>query len=47
MRYVRVQAGEEVRWGVLEGETVFTLERAPYEGICRGAPVRMPSAGAL
>ncbi len=33
MKYVRVQQGEAVRWGVLEGETVFTLERAPYTGI--------------
>lgn len=34
MKYVRVQVQEEIRWGVLEGETVFTLERAPFEGLC-------------
>lgn len=34
MKYVRVQVQEEIRWGVLEGETVFTLERAPFGGLC-------------
>lgn len=34
MKYVRVQVQEEIRWGVLEGETVFTLEQAPFEGLC-------------
>lgn len=33
MKYVRVQYQGAVRWGVLEGECVRTLERAPYEGI--------------
>lgn len=33
MKYVRVQYQREARWGVLKGETVFTLERAPYSGI--------------
>lgn len=33
MKYVRIQQGERARWGVLEGETVFTLEKAPYEGV--------------
>ena len=34
MKYVRVQVQEEIRWGVLEGETVFTLEQAPFGGLC-------------
>lgn len=34
MKYVRVQYRDQVRWGVLKGETVFTLERAPYDGLC-------------
>lgn len=34
MKFVRVQYQQEIRWGVLEGETVLTLERAPYESIC-------------
>lgn len=34
MKYVRIQQGEKAHWGVVEGETVFTLEKAPYEGIC-------------
>lgn len=33
MKYVRVLQGEKIRWGVLKGETVFTLEQAPYGGI--------------
>ncbi len=33
MKYVRIQQGEKIRWGVLEGDTVFTLERSPYGGI--------------
>ena len=35
MKYVRVQVQDKICWGVLEGETVFTLVRAPYEGIER------------
>ncbi len=31
MKYVRVQIGDTQRWGVLEGETVLTLDHAPYE----------------
>lgn len=34
MKYVRIQQGDQARWGVVEGETVFTLEKAPYESIC-------------
>lgn len=34
MKYVRVQYQGEIHWGVLKEETVFTLERAPYGGIC-------------
>ena len=34
MKYVRVEHAGEVRWGVLNGESVFTLEKAPFEGIC-------------
>lgn len=33
MKYVRVQYCGKPRWGVLEGEHVRTLERAPFEGI--------------
>ena len=33
MKYVRIQQGERARWGVLKGETVFTLEKDPYEGV--------------
>lgn len=35
MKYVRVQIQDDTRWGVLEGETVFTLTRVPYEGVER------------
>lgn len=34
MKYVRVEYQGETRWGVLEGETVLTLKKAPYEEIC-------------
>ena len=34
MKYLRVEHRGEVRWGILKGESVFTLAHAPYEGIC-------------
>jgi 2-keto-4-pentenoate hydratase/2-oxohepta-3-ene-1,7-dioic acid hydratase in catechol pathway len=34
MKYVRVELNGQARWGVLEGETVFTLTRAPFDGVC-------------
>lgn len=34
MRYVRVLHGDSAHWGVLEGETVHTLNAPPYENTC-------------
>ena len=34
MRYVKVEREGKGVWGVIRGESVFTLEGAPYEGIC-------------
>jgi 2-keto-4-pentenoate hydratase/2-oxohepta-3-ene-1,7-dioic acid hydratase in catechol pathway len=34
MKYVRIELEGEARWGVLEGETVFTLTQAPFDGVC-------------
>ena len=33
MKFVRIDREDGPRWGVLKGETVFTLERPPYEDI--------------
>lgn len=33
MKYVRIRRQGETRWGTLKGDTVFTLDRPPYEGI--------------
>lgn len=48
MKFVRVQYQQEIRWGVLEGETVLTLERAPYESIrCDGGQVPLADCSLL
>lgn len=33
MKYVKIQRDGEAAWGELRGETVFTMEGTPYEGI--------------
>lgn len=33
MKLARIQTEAGPRWGVIEGETVFTLTQAPYEGL--------------
>lgn len=34
MKFVRIDREDGPRWGVVKGETVFTLERPPYDEIC-------------
>jgi len=34
MKYVRIEKDNVIRWGVLEGEKVLTLQHAPFDGIC-------------
>ena len=33
MKFVRIDRPEGPRWGVLKGEDVLTLSKAPYEGL--------------
>lgn len=34
MKFVRIDREDGPRWGVVKGETVFTLEQPPYDEIC-------------